>query len=242
MVSTTHSIMVLMLYKSSTVTATSFRRFVPPVGAEVAVAVIVVLGGVAEHDLVPGPEPNELPPDGFILELVVVSLRDEAAAEADRRRGVGGGEVAAAGGAAEEHVLVVLVVAVHHPRHVHGRAMAAEGDAKPVLVGVEVGPVDATPQPHVLPVEKLVHQSLPALLDRRRAEAVATARWRDDGLLALRRAGEEARRGEMFVEECGFPISKRAPSIILTARLLEIRTKVYQSKVLILLHLTPPTS
>jgi hypothetical protein len=125
------------------------------VGAEVAA------GDVAEQDGVPGPGagPDDLPHDGLHLRLVVVALHDAEAAVGERRPPGRGGEVGAVGGAVEEQVHAeVVVVDVHRPRRVERGAAALEGDAHPVVVGVEVVAGPAAPQPHVVPVVPQLHR------------------------------------------------------------------------------------
>ena len=127
---------------------------VPAVGAEAAGEATVAQDDDAFADVA---RPNGPPHDGVQVRLVVVAL-DRA--EAGRR--LHGGrerEVPAVGGAAEEHVVEVAALdQVHPPRRVQGGAARAEGDADPVLVGVEVQAAHQAPHPHVDPVRELIHR------------------------------------------------------------------------------------
>jgi hypothetical protein len=127
---------------------------VPAVGAEKAV------GDVAQEDVPGVPRADGLPQDGVHALLAVVPL-DDAVAAVPRRRRVGRGrEVPAVGGAVEEDAGGAVVQdPLHPPRRVRRPAAEpAQGDARPVLVGVEVPAVHAAPQPHVRPVGELLHR------------------------------------------------------------------------------------
>jgi hypothetical protein len=127
---------------------------VPGGGAEEAV-------GDVEHEDVVGlvRHPDGLPEDVALLRGVVGGL-DGGVAGVDQRHPLGReGEVPAVGGAVEEDVAAAAAPdPVHPPRRVQGRAARAQGDARPVLVGVEVRAVHAVPQPHVRPVTKELHR------------------------------------------------------------------------------------
>jgi len=142
---------------------------VPAVGAEVAVVPVAqddvgvglgLFGFVVVVDVVDGDHRDGPPHDGVQFRLVEVALDSAAAAVARGRHLRRVREVAAVGGAAEEdEVHVAALDQVHLPRRVQGGAAPAQGDADPVLVGGEVRPAHAAPQPHVNPVEELVHRS-----------------------------------------------------------------------------------
>jgi len=163
---------------------------VPAVAAEVALQI------VAHDDVVAViPRPDDPPHDGARVEIVAVALDDASAAVAARRRRVGRDrEVAAVGGAVEEDVGDTLVHdPVHLPRRVQRRAARAQGDADPVLVGVEVRAELAALQPHVRPVGEEVHRRRPPLaVVRRRARGVCSLLAGD--AVGERREREEQRR------------------------------------------------
>lgn len=72
------------------------------------------------------------------------------------------------------HLRAGGLVHVHRPGRVHRHPAVVEGDATPVLLGVQVRAELAAPQPHVLAVVELLHGSLE--LDRCGGEGVGSAR------------------------------------------------------------------
>jgi len=136
---------------------------VPAVGAEVELCVPPLV----QEDVVAAATPRRdglgPPPYVGLQRLAVVALdgaHGDAAAVAVRlRHGRRGPEVAAVGGGAEEDEgEAVAHDQVHLPRRVQRLAARAQGDAGPVLVGVEVRAPHAVPQPHVRPVGEAVHR------------------------------------------------------------------------------------
>jgi hypothetical protein len=132
---------------------------VPAVGAEEAV------GDVSQEYVAPALlRLDGRPEDGAHRQVVVDALDDELPAVAERARLVRGCEVAAVGGAVEEDERdVVADDPVHPPRRVQRRAHRAQGDAPPVLVGVEVPAAHAALQADEGTVREELHRG-PALV------------------------------------------------------------------------------
>lgn len=103
--------------------------------------------------------PNRLPRHGLVVQPVEVDKRDTVATEAARRRLACGRKVSAVGGAVEqEAALGATALQVHRPNRGERCPGRLQGDAPPVLIGVEVRAVHAAPQPHVVPVVELLHR------------------------------------------------------------------------------------
>jgi len=171
---------------------------VPAVGAEVAffahsqvAAQEDVAAAIQRRD---GP-----PPDVELLRLTEVALGGCVAAVAVPGRGRREREVAAVGGAKEEDVGDAFARdPVHLPRRVQRRAVRAEGDAGPVLVGVDVVPAPrAAPQPHVRPIGEAVHRGR-GCWTRGGGDGVAAVRYggRVDWRCCVARRRREGGRGE----------------------------------------------
>jgi hypothetical protein len=135
---------------------------VPAVGAEGAV------GDVSQEYVAPALlRLDGCPEDCAHCRVVVDALDDELLAVAERCRLVRGCEVAAVGGAVkEDEGDVVADDSVHPPRRVQRRAHRAQGDAPPVLVGVEVPAAHAALQADEGTVREELHRG-PALVGLR---------------------------------------------------------------------------
>jgi hypothetical protein len=109
-----------------------------------------------EDFIVGGVQHPDAQPEG--VDVVQLAVEDVLAEDADVLRVLergGDDEVPAIGRALEAEVgggEVAQVYCLQRPRRVQRCAVRAQGDARPVLVGVEVRAQQAAPQPHVRPV------------------------------------------------------------------------------------------
>jgi hypothetical protein len=162
---------------------------VPAVGAEGAV------GDVSQEYVAPALlRLDGCPEDCAHCRVVVDALDDELLAVAERCRLVRGCEVAAVGGAVkEDEGDVVADDSVHPPRRVQRRAHRAQGDAPPVLVGVEVPAAHAALQADEGAVGEELHRSCALVGGGGRAGFSACVLGRKRG--PERRKAEQSRAG-----------------------------------------------
>lgn len=161
---------------------------VPTVGAEVAAEVaqadVAMVGRVQPLD-----PPHPRGGGAQRVGLVAVELGGAAATVAGRRLLDREGEVAAVGGVLEEDECVPLVrpdQMLHPPHRVQGwdGSVRAQGDPRPVPVGVDVRSSRAALQPHEGPVGEQLHRLVMEVLVGR---TVAFGRHAETGGLFKRR-------------------------------------------------------